>query len=407
MTDLSNWIELGLTEAERKLVDEAAASYQATYVKTLDTVFKEAEAIGLLQKKHYGTGERGSYADILVQFGFTARDGESPMDKSIRSNYKELLEHKAAVQKWWQNTEEKKKKHWISVRAIYNNWKKSAKPAPTQNSNRPPRLSPTEKLQKDKADLVKHNIELKQQMEKLQTGSSFEFFDVKKDKPAEIATAIIANASAARAKSIAENILAQLKAPPAPKGGKGKSDKGRSNKTSKQTSNDVDPQESADARRAENAAAAENDRQANAKTSKAKTGTALTVAPSGVIDPETGRLSMPERLEPKQSATKVVTVPKETPLLPDETIRWSLRRSDWMAGFDVAWWHGRSLKGDYLIEPKEQDDSVVFELVFKSVEGGGSQTLEEICIEDFDEPVAELKKRAEEYLKDMETENVE
>lgn len=137
MTDLSNWIELGLTEAERKLVDEAAASYQATYVKTLDTVFKEAEAIGLLQKKHYGTGERGSYADILVQFGFTARDGKSPMDKSIRSNYKELLEHKAAVQKWWQNTEEKKKKHWISVRAIYNNWKKSAKPAPTQNSNRP------------------------------------------------------------------------------------------------------------------------------------------------------------------------------------------------------------------------------------------------------------------------------
>ena len=80
---------------------------------------------------------------------------------------------------------------------------------------------------------------------------------------------------------------------------------------------------------------------------------------------------------------------------------------DRTAGFDVAWWHGRSLKGDYLIEPKEQDDSVVFELVFKSVEGGGSQTLEEICIEDFDEPVAELKKRAEEYLKDMETENVE
>jgi hypothetical protein len=50
-----------------------------------------------------------SFADALVQYGFTNREGGA-MDKSIRSNYAALLENEDEVRAWWDQVPVHKKR---------------------------------------------------------------------------------------------------------------------------------------------------------------------------------------------------------------------------------------------------------------------------------------------------------
>ena len=139
---IPNWMELGLSEDEEKIVREGAALYKATYLDTIDNVFKIAEAIDILQARHYGSGVQGGFADALVQYGFSARDGSSPLDKGIRSNLKELRRNEKDVRGWWGGVPENKKRDWLSARAIYRHWKrwkasKSPKPDNIEAKFRP------------------------------------------------------------------------------------------------------------------------------------------------------------------------------------------------------------------------------------------------------------------------------
>src|SRR5262249_4602021 len=134
-----NWLELNLNEDDQKQVLEAAELYRATYVNTIDSVFKIARAIKILQARYYSSGVQGGFGNAVLQYGFTMRDGQTTMDKSIRSNLKELLENEKAVRAWWNKVEERKKRDWLSARAIYRHWKASTKPA---DPNAKPKRNP-------------------------------------------------------------------------------------------------------------------------------------------------------------------------------------------------------------------------------------------------------------------------
>jgi hypothetical protein len=149
----NNWVELNLTKDEEDLVREAAALHKAIYINTIDSVFIIARGIETLRKRHHGMGKQGGFGDALVQYGFTARDGETPMDKGIRSNLKELLDNEKAVRAWWGSVEERKKRDWVSARAIYRNWKVSTKPPADPNA--PPRRNPIRELQATNVELQK------------------------------------------------------------------------------------------------------------------------------------------------------------------------------------------------------------------------------------------------------------
>jgi hypothetical protein len=152
----NNWIELNLTKDEDELVREAAALYKAIYINTIDNIFIIARGIETLRARHYGMGKQGGFGDALVQYGFTARDGETPMDKGIRSNLKELLDNEKEVRAWWDQTDGRKKRDWISARAIHRNWKRPNKPPPDPNA--PPRRNPIQELRAT-------NIELRKQLQ--------------------------------------------------------------------------------------------------------------------------------------------------------------------------------------------------------------------------------------------------
>jgi hypothetical protein len=150
----NNWIELNLTKDEERLVREAAELYKATYINTIDSVFTIARGIETLRARHYGMGKQGGFGDALVQYGFTARDGETPIDKGIRSNLKELLDNEKEVRAWWGQTPERKKRDWVSARAIYRHWKRSQdKPAPDPHA--PPRRNPVQELKATTIELQK------------------------------------------------------------------------------------------------------------------------------------------------------------------------------------------------------------------------------------------------------------
>src|SRR5262249_50787209 len=127
MNDRKNWIELDLNADEQAAVDEAAKLYRAIHVDTIDTLFKIANAIEILRKRYYGSGGQGDYTASLVQYGFTSRDG-GPMQKSIRSNYKTLLDNEKDVRAWWEGVPERTKRDWLSARAIHRHWQRSRKP---------------------------------------------------------------------------------------------------------------------------------------------------------------------------------------------------------------------------------------------------------------------------------------
>jgi hypothetical protein len=205
--EMKNWLELGLSADDEKFVRAAAEIYNATYVHTLDSVFKIAKAIDILQKRHFGSGVQGGFADALVQYGFTARDRESPMDKGIRSNLKELLADEQAVRDWWRSVPESKKRDWVSARAIYKHWKRAQKPSAEQASAKQAKPSPYEKLKADNADLVRHNIELKRQLETREDGDRFKPADTADD----IATTLVGMFSVSKAGDIARRMLDKFK----------------------------------------------------------------------------------------------------------------------------------------------------------------------------------------------------
>jgi hypothetical protein len=151
---VNNWIELNLTKDEEKQVREAAELYKAIYIETIDSVFKLARGIEILRGRFYGMGKQGGFGDALVQYGFTARDGETPIDKGIRSNLKELLDNEKSVRAWWGQTDGRKKRDWVSARAIYRHWKK-AQDKPPPDPNAPPRRNPVQELKATNIELQK------------------------------------------------------------------------------------------------------------------------------------------------------------------------------------------------------------------------------------------------------------
>src|SRR5262249_14872553 len=146
--DRKNWIELNLNGEEQALVDGAATLYKAIYLDTIDNVFKIARALTVLQKRYHMSGVNVGLADALVQYGFTARDG-GPMQKSIRSDYKALLDHEADVRAWWAKVPERRKRNWLSARAIHKNWKAAQRPddAPKRQSALAKERERTQQLQ--------------------------------------------------------------------------------------------------------------------------------------------------------------------------------------------------------------------------------------------------------------------
>jgi hypothetical protein len=125
--DMRNWMELGLNAAEEKFVRETAELYRKVYITTIDTIFDFAKAIEILRKAHASSGIPGEYTAALVQYGFTARDG-GPMNKAIRSHFKKLLDNEEKVRAWWAKVDARKKRDWLSAKAIYTHWQKSLKP---------------------------------------------------------------------------------------------------------------------------------------------------------------------------------------------------------------------------------------------------------------------------------------
>ena len=147
----NNWIEFNLTKDEEALVRRAAELYKATYLDTIDNIFVIARAIETLRNRHYGMGMQGGFGDALVQYGFTTRDGETPMDKGIRSNLKELLDNEQSVRNWWKAVPERKKRDWLSARAIHRNWKKDQAQPPDPNA--PVKPSPYTELKRTNVEL--------------------------------------------------------------------------------------------------------------------------------------------------------------------------------------------------------------------------------------------------------------
>jgi hypothetical protein len=94
----------------------------------------------------------------------------------------------------------------VSARAIYKHWKRSLAPAAT-DPNAPPRQSPYEKLKGQKDALVKHNIELKRQLEAREDGDRFKPTDTADD----IATTLVGMFSVSKASDIAKRMLDKLK----------------------------------------------------------------------------------------------------------------------------------------------------------------------------------------------------
>jgi hypothetical protein len=138
----SNWMELGLSRDEEEFVRRSAELYKAVYIETIDTVFDLAKAIEILRRAHHNSGVQSGFADALVQYGFTARDG-GPMNKAIRSHLKALHENEQAVRAWWASVPARTKRDWLSAKAIYTHWNASLKPkntaaaAPVQRPSEP------------------------------------------------------------------------------------------------------------------------------------------------------------------------------------------------------------------------------------------------------------------------------
>lgn len=180
-TDRRNWIELNLNSDEQALVTEAAVIHKTIYINTFDNVFKIARALDILQKRHSRAGVNVSLDAALVQFGFINRGGGA-MQKSIRSDYKALLDHEADVRAWWTKVKEDKKRHWHSARAISKNWRASQR-APDE----PKRLSPLARERERSRQLQEQLVEANERLK----AADGDLYDLLKTGPETIGKVIV------------------------------------------------------------------------------------------------------------------------------------------------------------------------------------------------------------------------
>jgi len=98
-----------------------SATGSSNFDDALDNALEIAECLEILRTANYGTGVQGGYADALVQYGYTSRNG-GPMDKAIRNDFNELRDNADDVRRWWEGVKDDKKPRWLSGTAIYKNW---------------------------------------------------------------------------------------------------------------------------------------------------------------------------------------------------------------------------------------------------------------------------------------------
>jgi hypothetical protein len=207
MADGRNYyIELGFNSEEQAAVDEAAALLKVSYLDALETAFKIGRGLVILQKRFSGTGQRGEFADALVQCGFVDRAG-GPMQKSIRSNYTTLFEQEAKVRAWWKSVPEKKKRFWMSVRAIHRHWTDSNKP------KIPDALKKPTPFQRERATNVTLQEQLHAANERLKTADGGNLFDLDHDTVEHVGTVIGARwrATPSRIRRLIEVLTVQAK----------------------------------------------------------------------------------------------------------------------------------------------------------------------------------------------------
>ena len=204
-----NLMELGFTPEEAKFVEEAAALYKAAYIDTIDTIFKIAKAIDYITKRYYGSGVRGSLAQALIQWGFTARDPDREIDKGIRSKLKEMLEEEPKVRSWWKSVPAHKKNFWLSAPAIYRNWKKDTAPVDPDAPAQPKRETP---LQRERAtnQLLQQKLHETRDLLKTADGGNLFTADSSAEHTAD-AVAELNRASPAKIRAIAARLNKRAK----------------------------------------------------------------------------------------------------------------------------------------------------------------------------------------------------
>lgn len=180
----SNWIELNLTADEEQLVRAGAALYKTLHLDTIDNVFVIAKAVDILRRRHIGSGVQGSFNDALIQYGFTNRIGDA-IDPAIRTHLKALLENEESVRSWWGTVEARKKRDWLSAKAVYTNWKKSLK-----SGAAPKRPSPYVQMKETNVTLQEQLDKALTEIDTLKSGDANDFFNLDESSPEEIAHAI-------------------------------------------------------------------------------------------------------------------------------------------------------------------------------------------------------------------------
>jgi hypothetical protein len=167
MTKGCNWIEMGLTTEEDQFVVATARLYKVAYHDAFETAFKVARAIRILQKRYYGSGIQGAFESALIQYGYTSRDGLHAIDKGIRSNAGELLEHEDEVRAWWMTVPDMLKREWLSISSIHRHWnaytKKTKRRKPNHHRDKPNLLEQLAALQLKVDALTERNTELEQE----------------------------------------------------------------------------------------------------------------------------------------------------------------------------------------------------------------------------------------------------
>ena len=160
-----------------------------------------------LHQRHYASGIQGGFADALVQYGFTSRDG-GPMDKHIRYCLGQLRESEEKVREWWHSVPERKKRYWLSAVAIHRHWKASLRPVRDPSAPRTP--TP---LEQERAT----NVELQQQLHaalaRLRSADGGNLFDLEHDSAEQIGRTIGSawRASPSRLDTLIKTLTAELK----------------------------------------------------------------------------------------------------------------------------------------------------------------------------------------------------
>jgi hypothetical protein len=226
--DPKNLMELGLSKDEDEYVRRGAELYKAVYIETIDNVFHIAKSIDILRKRHLGSGVQGAFSEALIQYGFTSRDPDQAMDKGIRSNLKEILDHEKEVRAWWDQVDARKKRDWLSARTIYRRWKASTKKV---DPNKPKKPAPIVQL-KETNQLLQEQLHAA--IERLKTVDGGNLFDIDSDRVEDIGAAIAARwlTSPKKMRQLArllvkqaEEAEARIKAVPVQIKGKGKADR--------------------------------------------------------------------------------------------------------------------------------------------------------------------------------------